>query len=117
MDIVTVPYELSKELVKRNHEVTIITTDFGFDSQYAKTLQDAGVNVIPFHCLANVGLFLYSPSIKVWLKKNLKDFDIIHLHNFRSYQNVVVRIYAMKYGFPILCRRMNPFSHFSRNKT
>ena len=71
---VTVPYELSRELVKRNHEVTIITTDFGFDSQYAKTLQDAGVNVIPFHCLANVGLFLYSPSIKVWLEKEPEGF-------------------------------------------
>ncbi len=99
---VTVPYELSRELVKRNHEVTIITTDFGFDSQYAKTIQDAGVNVIPFHCLANVGLFLYSPSMKIWLEKNLKGFDIIHLHNFRSYQNNVIRTFAVKYGIPYI---------------
>ena len=113
---VTVPYELSRELVKRNHEVTIITTDFGFDSQYAKTIQDAGVNVIPFHCLANVGLFLYSPSMKIWLEKNLKGFDIIHLHNFRSYQNNVIRTFAVKYGIPILSRHMDPFSRFSRNK-
>jgi glycosyltransferase involved in cell wall biosynthesis len=99
---VTVLYELSKELAKRNHEVTIITSDFGFDSQYAKTIHDAGVEVIPFHCIANFGLFLYTPSIKKWLEKNLKKFDIIHLHNYRSYQNVVIRSFAVKYGIPYI---------------
>jgi len=99
---VIVPYELSKELVKRNHEVIIITSDFGFDSQYAKTIHDAGVEVIPFHCIANFGLFLYTPSIKKWLEKNLKKFDIIHLHNYRSYQNVVIRSFAVKYGIPYI---------------
>lgn len=99
---VIVPYELSKELAKRNHEVTIITSDFGFDSQYAKTIHDAGVEVIPFHCIANFGQFFYTPSIKKWLEKNLKVFDIIHLHNFRSYQNVVIRSFAVKYGIPYI---------------
>ncbi|GAH68144.1 unnamed protein product, partial [marine sediment metagenome] len=27
-------------------------------------------------------------------------FDVVHLHNFRSYQNVVVHHYAKKYGIP-----------------
>lgn len=99
---VIVPYELSKELAKRNHEVIIITSDFGFDSQYAKTIHDAGVEVIPFHCIGNFGQFFYTPSIKKWLEKNLKGFDIIHLHNFRSYQNVVIRSFAVKYGIPYI---------------
>lgn len=99
---VNVCTNVSKELVKRNHEVTIITSDFGFDSQYAKTIHDAGVEVIPFHCIANFGLFLYTPSIKKWLEKNLKKFDVIHLHNFRSYQNVVIRSFAAKYGIPYI---------------
>jgi len=93
---------LSKELAKGNHEVTIITSDFGFDSQYANTIRDAGVEVIPFHCIAHYGLFLYTPSIKKWLQKNLKEFDIIHLHNYRSFQNIVVRSYAIKYGIPYI---------------
>lgn len=97
---VTVPYEISKELAKRNHKVTIITTDFGFDPHYADTLRSEGVHVIPFQCVANFGLFLYSPSIKTWLKKNLMEFDIIHLHNYRSYQNNVVCFFAVKFGIP-----------------
>jgi glycosyltransferase involved in cell wall biosynthesis len=99
---VTVPYELSKELVKHKHDVTIITTDFGFDLQYADTIRTEGVPVISFPCIANFGLFLYSPTMKIWLDQNLKGFDIIHLHNFRSYQNIVIRTFAMKYGIPYI---------------
>lgn len=99
---VTVPYELSKELVKRNHDVTIITTDFGFDSNYSDTIQAEGVHVIPFHSLANLGLFLYSPSMKIWLEKNLKEFDIIHMQNYRSYQNAIVKNYAQKFNIPYI---------------
>lgn len=95
---VNVCTNLSKILAKRNHDVTIITTDFGFDSRYADDIRAHHVTVIPFPCLANYGLFLYSPSIKIWLKTNLKEFDIIHIHNFRSYESIVVSIFAIRYG-------------------
>ncbi len=99
---VNVCIKISQELVKRENEVTIITTDFGFDSKYADTIRKKGVQVIPLPCIANFGLFLFSPSLKHWLEKNLKDFDIIHLHNYRSYQNVVTHKYAMKQGIPYI---------------
>jgi glycosyltransferase involved in cell wall biosynthesis len=88
---------LSMELAKWNHEVTIITTDFRFDLQYAEMIRANGVNVITFPCVAKFGLFLYSPSLNTWLKKNLKDYTLIHLHEYRSYQNIAVQAYAMKY--------------------
>ena len=97
---VIVPYYLSKELSKRGYEVTIITTDFEFDEEYAKTVQKEGVKVMAFKCVANIGLFLISPSMKKWLKIEIKKFDVIHLHNFRSYQNVAIHHYAKKYGIP-----------------
>jgi len=99
---VSVLYNLSKELVKRNHEVTIITTDFGLDRQYANSMRANGVIVIPLRCIANIDFFLYTPPLKYWLKNNLKEYDIIHLHNFRSYQNVMVHKYATKCGIPII---------------
>jgi len=97
---VIVPYNLSKYLIKRGHEVTIITTDFEFDKEYAKLIKKEGVKVITFHTLANIALFLYSPSMKKWLNENIKNFDVIHIHNFRSYQNIIVHYYAKKYGIP-----------------
>lgn len=99
---VMVPYYLSKELSKRGHKVTIITTDFEFDREYAKSIKKEGVEVIPFHCIANIKLFLISPNMKKWLKTNIKDFDVIHMHNFRSYQNAVAHHYAKKHGIPYI---------------
>lgn len=99
---VTAPCELSKELAHRNHEVTIITTDYEFDPHFAESIRSQGITVISFPCVVNFGLFLYSPSIKKWLEKNLTDFDAIHLHLFRSYQNAAVRAFAIKYGIPYI---------------
>ena len=93
---------LSKELAKIGHEVTIITTDFKFDEEYIKSVEKEGVTVIPFHCVVNIGSFLISPCIKKWLKENIKNFNIIHMHNFRSYQNNAVYRYAKKNNIPYL---------------
>jgi glycosyltransferase involved in cell wall biosynthesis len=99
---VNVCYNLSKQLVKRGHEVTIITTDFEFDEDYAKSIEKKGVKVIPFHCIVNISLFLISPSMKKWVKENIRRFDIAHMHDFRSYQNNVVHHYAKKYNIPYI---------------
>ena len=91
-------YNLSKHLAKRGHEVTIFTTDFELDEEYIKSLD--GVHVVPFHCIANIGKMLISPEMKGQLKKEIKDFDVIHMHNFRSYQNIVAYHYAKKCNIP-----------------
>lgn len=99
---VIVPYNLSLELSKKGHKVTIITTDFEFDEDFANSIRVKGVEVIPFKSLANLGLFLYSPAMKAWLERNIQNFDVAHLHNFRSYQNNIVHKYAMKNGVPYI---------------
>ena len=91
-------YNLSKGLAKNGHEVTIVTTDFEFDKDYAKSIENEHITIIPFHFVANIASFLVTPSMKKWLKENMKDFDIVHMHNFRTYQNSVVHRYAKKYN-------------------
>lgn len=88
---------LANEFVKRGHEVTILTTDFELDPDYIKFMEKTGVNVIIIKYLLNFGLFIYSPSIKGWLEKNIKYYNVVHLHTFRSYQNVIVQKIASKY--------------------
>jgi len=99
---VNICYYLSKQLVERGHKVTIITTDFEFDREYAKSLEEVGVKVIPFHCTANIKLFLISPSMKKWLKTEIRKFDVVHSHDFRTYQNSVVHKYAKKINVPYI---------------
>ena len=97
---INVAYNLSKHLAERGHKVTIFTTDFELDNGYIQSLD--GVRVVLFHCIANIGLMLISPEMKKLLKEEIRDFDVIHMHNFRSYQNVVAHHYAKKYGVPYI---------------
>jgi len=97
---VSVCYNITKILSKRGHDVTIITTDFELDEEYVESLQRYGINILIFKCIFNLNLFLYSPEMKKWVESNLKSFDLIHLHNFRSYQNNLVHKFSLEYGIP-----------------
>ena len=95
-------YNLSKELSKLGHEITIITTDLNYNDNYVVELEKEGIEVIPFKCVINFASFLYSPSMDKWLKLNIQNFDLIDLHNFRSYQNNIVHKYSKQYNIPYI---------------
>ncbi len=110
-----VAYEITKYLARHGYEITVITTDFEFDRNLAESLK--GVEVIPFHCQYNIGGFLLSTSMNKYLQENINKFDIIHMHNFRTYQNIIVRKYAKKYNVPyILQAHGNVMPFFSKEK-
>lgn len=93
---------LSKCLSKRGHKISIITSDLNYDKNYVKTLEELGVSIIPFHCVVNFGLFIYTPSLKKWLRNNIQDYDIVHLHSYRTYINIQVSKYANKKNIPLI---------------
>jgi len=97
---VNICYNLSKELSKLGHDVTIVTTDFEYDPDHARSLKD--VEVIPFRRVANLGLFLYTPQMVGWLRSNISKYDVIHLHNLRSYQSAIVCKYAKEFNVPYI---------------
>jgi glycosyltransferase involved in cell wall biosynthesis len=92
--------QLTKHLTKLGHEVTVITTDFEIDENFGESLE--GVEIIPFHCQYNIGGLLLSTSMNQYLQENIAKFDIIHMHNFRTYQNIIVHKYAKKYNVPYI---------------
>jgi glycosyltransferase involved in cell wall biosynthesis len=92
----------SKQLVNLGHSVTIICSSYLFSDDLMIEMKKAGVSVIPFNSLLSVRYFFYTPSLKKWIKSNLSEFDVIHLHDFRSYQNIVICKYARKIGIPIV---------------
>jgi glycosyltransferase involved in cell wall biosynthesis len=92
--------KLSLALIKGGHEVTIYTTDYKLDKEYIKSLK--GIKVYPFHCLSSLAGFYFTPDITGTIKKELSGFNIIHLHCFRSYQNILIHRYASKYSIPYI---------------
>jgi glycosyltransferase involved in cell wall biosynthesis len=105
--VATVAYQLSRKLSERGHELTIATTDFKLDQEYRRSIAEHGVDVIPFHCVAHVSSFLFSPSMKAWLSATIADFDIVHLHDFRSYQNAIAHRVLQRHQIPYVLQPDN----------
>jgi len=117
-----VAYEISRHLVKRGHEVTVCTTDADTKSDRIKKYQDIidGINVYYFRNLSNFlaynhKLFL-TPSLISWARKKVKDFDVIHLHDTRTVQNLIVAHYARKYGIPYIIQPHGTLTSKTRYK-
>lgn len=104
-------YKIARAQALRGHEVTIYTGNYKFDQEYADSLE--GVKVVAFKSWLNFGFYLM-PSMVKEVKKNLRDFDIVHMHVYRSYQNVVIRRYAKKYGVPYIMDSHGSIHRFSK---
>jgi len=93
-----VPYHLSKELAKRGHEVTIYTSDYKLSQDYISSIPR--VEVHPFKTWSSWANLYMTPGIINRAREETRQFDIIHMHNYRSFQNLVIAHYAREYDIP-----------------
>lgn len=114
---VAVISNISRHFVKRGHEVTILTTDRKIDKNFAQMLIEEGVSVVTFKHWFDLGLFIPSPSMNKWVKDNLTNYDIVHLHGSRSYQNNVIFKYATKYNIPYVLQAHGSMLRIVNKKT
>lgn len=105
-----VAYELSKELVKKGHSVTVCTTDV-FDKTHrcntsGKNTVVDGIKVCYFKNISNSLAYNFQVFLPLGLIKfiqhNITAFDVIHLHGHRNLLNNVVHHYAKKAGKPYI---------------
>ncbi|MDD3492548.1 MAG: glycosyltransferase [Candidatus Thermoplasmatota archaeon] len=100
-------YELSKQLVRKGHDVTVYTTD-GFKRRLNVTKnRKVDVDGIKTYYFSNISLFLakkfvtpipYQLPLKI--SEEIKKFDVIHMHEYRTIPNLVVAHYAKKNDIP-----------------
>ena len=102
----TVAYNTAKELVKRGHEVSVYASDFVTrDSRtLSKHSEIEGIEVSYFKNLSNriawdYRLFLI-PGIIPSLRKNIQNFDIVHINEHYCVHNIAISYYARKQGIP-----------------
>jgi len=104
---VKVVYQISRELVRRGHEVAVYTTDVkGFDSRvnlgHVKFVD--GIKVYYFKnltlMLAKKFKLFITPQLVLHAKSEVGKFDIVHLHEYRTFQNILVAHYAKKHDVP-----------------
>ena len=94
---VDVVYKLSQALARRGHEVTVCIGDYELDQDYINSLANVMVKV--FRSWLNIHCLYIMPSI---VRLNITDYDVIHLHCYRSFQNAVICHKARKYNIPYI---------------
>ena len=98
-------YNVSKELVKRGHEVTVYTTDVqDKNSRYKFEKNPIWLDGIEVYHFKNISNSLASnfhiscaPGMALELKKSAKKFDIIHCHEYRSFEATFAKHYSKKF--------------------
>ena len=95
-----IPYHLSKELARRGHEVTVYTSDSKLTLEHINSIPQVSVHAFKTW-LDSANLFV-SPGIIKKAKEETAHFDIIHMHSYRTLQNIAVHHYAEKYGIPYI---------------
>ncbi len=95
-----IPYELAKEQARMGHQVTIATSDHRLDRALLRTPEN--VRIEPFPCGRAMRSSFYSPGMKEWMRDHVHEYDIVHVHNLRSYQSIIARRFAASNGTPFV---------------
>lgn len=100
-------YYISKELIKRGHEVDVLTSDI---DRYGNRLPHHevidGINVYRFRTWFKLGDFgAFWPGFV----RKLKEYDIVHVHNYRHPHTVLAAIYCKLKGIPCVITTHSPF--------
>jgi glycosyltransferase involved in cell wall biosynthesis len=105
---VRVVYEISRELVKRKHNVTVYTTDRGqkrVDVLKNRPVNVDGILVYYFRNLSNylaMKMKIVTPYYLLFVAKNIEKYDVIHVHEHRTIMTVIIHHYSKKYGIPYI---------------
>lgn len=105
---VKVCFDLSKELVARGHKVTVSTTDTldGKNRINSYKEKNNGIDIIRFKNISNYlakNFNCYSPiGFYSWAKNNINNYDIVHCHDFFTYQNIITSYFCKKYNIPFI---------------
>jgi glycosyltransferase involved in cell wall biosynthesis len=105
---VEVAGSFGRELVKRGHEVVVFTSDAMDGANRVEVRRDRiwGMEVYYFQNLSmsfvkSTNLFLTHGLLKR-MKLDVQSFDIVHSHEYTTYQNILVHAFAKKYKVPYL---------------
>jgi len=94
---VQVVNNLSNYMSNLGHEIVVLTTDY-FIEEYKEFNRNYQVVYLKnFFAGSN---FFFSPSMVLWLLKSIRSYDVVHMHDYRTFQNAVSYWFAQFYNIP-----------------
>ncbi len=117
--VTQVVYNISKELISRGHEVEVYTTNALDLRRKIKSdlLVIDGIKVHYFPYIMHYYTFFLTPSLIPTLKRNLKQFDIVHIHDYRTFQAAIVAHYAKEISIPYVMQAHGSLPHYGAKQT
>jgi glycosyltransferase involved in cell wall biosynthesis len=104
--ITNVVYNITKELAKRGHEVSVYTSNM-LDLNSNNTLRSGhlivnGVNVYHSMSVWHSKTFIVTPGLIPLLSKDLNAYDVIHIHDSRSFQGISAYLFSKIKNVPFV---------------
>jgi glycosyltransferase involved in cell wall biosynthesis len=95
-------HKLSKYLVKSKYDVSILTTNYLIDELYLNELSGVDLHLLPFFS----NRFKIPIGLILWLSKNIKKFDIVHLSMNYTIINVFTYFFLRVNNIPYIFSSM-----------
>ena len=104
----SVLFNVSKELVRRGHDVVVYTSDM--KNLYSRVKSDSevakGIRFVYFRNISpsfsRLTRLVITPRMINSLGEKIQSFDIVHLHQTRGFQHIAVHYYAKKRSIPYI---------------
>jgi len=100
-------YHQAKEMLKHGHTVEVCTSNaYSRTENHGRIGTDSidGIKVKYFKrlfpSLKYLNTMYLMPALIPYLRKNINKFDVVHLHDFRTFPNIVAYCYARRHGIP-----------------
>jgi glycosyltransferase involved in cell wall biosynthesis len=93
-----VVYQLATHLSKKGHYVTLLTSDYLTDKEIRA---DYAFEIVRLPSFSRWGFYV-TPKMILWLKSNLENYDVVHLQEFRTFQNIIASSIARKASIPFV---------------
>lgn len=92
-----VAYQIARQLAALGHDVTVVSSNYSADGS---RFPQEDFNTQLFPAIFSRAGFYVSPGLMGWAREYLSEYDIIHLHNVRTFQNMVIGREARRLGIP-----------------
>ena len=105
-------YKICKAQVKQGHQPVVYTGHYKFDDELAASLTGTQFRIVR-SWLDKAG-FSIMPGLFSLLRREINDFDVVHMHVFRTFQNAVLHHYCMKHNIPYVMDAHGAVPYYTR---
>jgi len=116
---IPVAQDSARRLADRGHEVTIWTTNLLTRStKMGSKTEEREVDGIRTVYMNSVGRYRWvgiAPDVFGYLRRELADYDVIHLYGYREFLTLAVAMYARRIGKPYVLQALGTTARMNRS--